>query len=273
MKRYALVLACLLTAAPAAHASTQCQLTYQGELCVSQVDFLSFQQQAFQNQYQSQWCWAASVAMIFAYQGHPVDQARIVSEVYGSPVNMPAQAGYVIAQQLNRAWVDDFGAPFSSRITAAYDYDYGYYNLSNAQVIAELDRGNPLVIGARAHAMVLTAIQYYRTPQGPYVVGGGVFDPWPGVGARALATDELIPVPQGGSLRFMASVAVTSGDGPVQTGWQPPTSTGTPSTSPTSTSPFPGCAGGGGGAELPTALAALFALVAWRRRKSATLPE
>lgn len=268
--RQLVTLAALLLAAPAANAATQCQVTPQGELCVSEVDFAEFSQQVYQNQNQSQWCWAASVAMIFDYQGHPVDQARIVSEVYGSPVNMPAQAGIVIAKQLNRSWVDDFGATFTSNLTAAFDADYGYNGITNAQIVAELDGGNPLVIGARAHAMVLTAIQYYRTPQGPYIVGGGVFDPWPGVGPRGLAPDELTPVQQGGSLRFLAAVSVTTGGvAPATTpGWEQPERPSGPTWQPPAyenTLPNFGCAAGDGGAGTLVGVMILLGLALLRR--------
>ena len=42
----------------------------------------------FASQQASQWCWAASISNLFAYHGHDVSQARIVSEVYGSVANM-----------------------------------------------------------------------------------------------------------------------------------------------------------------------------------------
>ncbi|WP_224372953.1 C39 family peptidase [Hyalangium versicolor] len=197
-----------------AEASTVCQQTPQGELCTSQVDFSRFAQQAYQNQYQSQWCWAASISMLYSYYIHPVRQDRIVSEVYGAPVNMPAQAGIVMARQLNRQWVDDLGNPFAAHLTGAYDADAGVLALTNQQIVSELDQDHPLVIGARGHAMVLTAIQYFRTSYGPNIVAGGVFDPWPGNGARGLATDELYPMHLGGSLRFVATVRVTNSSSP-----------------------------------------------------------
>ena len=152
--------------------------------------------------------------MLFAYYGHPVGQSRIVSDVYGAPVNMPAQAGVVMAEQLNRNWVDDKSKSFASRLTGAYDAQAGVLALTNDQIILELDQERPIIIGARTHAMVLTSIQYYATPFGPNIVAGGVFDPWPGVGPRGLQQDELIPAHLGGSLKFVASARVSDASTP-----------------------------------------------------------
>jgi hypothetical protein len=214
-----LLLAISFLAASASQARTTCTDTTNGRLCQAELDFATFAEAAFDTQYQSQWCWAASISMVFAHYGHPVSQARIVSDVYGSPVNMPAQAGIVIAQQLNRAWVDDNGATFTATLTGAYDFDAGVAALTNQQIVGELAAERPLVLGNKTHAVVLTAVQYFETPQGPNIVSGGVFDPWPGVGARSLSSAELIRVDFGGDLRFLATTRVVEG-GP-GTGFEP----------------------------------------------------
>lgn len=193
-----------------AHAEKSCQPTPQGNLCTAQVDFQQFATQAFMSQLQSQWCWAASISMIYSFYDHPVAQARIVSDVYGTPENFPASSGTVIARELSRCWVDDFGMTFQSRITGAYDFDAGVAAISNAQIVSELTLGRPLLYGNRTHAMVLTAVQYYETPGQPNIVAAGVFDPWPGIGARGLSNAELVPMHQGGELRFLATVSTTA---------------------------------------------------------------
>jgi hypothetical protein len=204
------IAALVLLAAPTESiAGTTCEPTPQGDLCVSQVDFMQFAEQAYMSQLQSQWCWAASISMVFAFHDHLVSQARIVSDVYGAPENIPAQTGIVIANELNRCWADDYGATFQSQLTGAYDFDAGVNALTNAMIVGELDQDRPLVIGNRTHAMVLTAVQYYPTPGQPNIVAGGVFDPWPGIGARGLTTAELYPMHVGGDLRFLATVSVT----------------------------------------------------------------
>jgi Papain-like cysteine protease AvrRpt2 len=201
--------AALLGYAPIADAYRTCQTTLNGELCTSEVDFATFTQEAFQTQLATQWCWAASISMIFSYYGHPVSQERIVSEVYGSPVNMPAQAGVQMAELLNRDWTDDFEEPFSARLTGAYDAFAGVYALTNDQIIHELDNDRPLLYGNLHHAMVITSIQYYVLPSGPDVVAVGVFDPWPGNGAHGLTPQEMTPAHLGGEMSFVATALIS----------------------------------------------------------------
>jgi hypothetical protein len=148
--------------------------------------------------------------MLFRYYKHPVSQPRIVSDVYGTITNMPAGSGFVIARQLNRKWRDDNGKEFTSQLTAAYDFDAHVNTINNNWIIDELDQDHPLIVGSRTHAMVVTAFQYYATPQGPIPVSVGVFDPWPSIGARGLTPDEMLPMHLGGGLRFIASVKVSS---------------------------------------------------------------
>jgi hypothetical protein len=240
-------------------AATTCEPTPQGNLCTAQVDFMQFAEQAYMSQLQSEWCWAASISMIFSYYGDPVAQARIVTDVYGAPENIPAMGGIVIAHELNRCWTDDAGGRFVSQVTGVYDAQAGVYGLTNAQAIAELDAGHPMVLGARTHAVVLTAMQYYETPQGPYVVAAGVFDPWPGIGARGLQMDELTPASQGGSLLFAATIRVTPlvGDCPIAPQPQPPGPPG----------PVCAIATGSAGDAAPTLVVVGVAIVAAARRR------
>lgn len=198
-----LVLAATTSWPTLSRAATTCQPTPQGNLCVSEVNFSRFAQTAFMTQANSQWCWAASLSMVYSYYQHPISQQRIVSEVYGGLQNVPA-SGYTISSKLNGCFTDDSGRTFQSQLVAGYDADAGLLNINNQQIISALDSEQPLIIGTRSHAMVLTAIQYFQTIQGPNVVAAGVFDPWPGEGARPLQMDELYPVHLGGSMRFLA---------------------------------------------------------------------
>jgi hypothetical protein len=202
--------------------------------------------------------------MLYAYYGHPVAQARIVSDVYGGPENIPAGTGYTIAGELNRCWVDDAGGEFASELTGVYDADWGVNALTNQEIVAELAAGHPLIIGARTHAMVLTAVQYQETPYGPNIIGAGVFDPWPGVGARALYPDELVAVENGGSLRFLATARVfdvSDGACPVQP-IDPGPGFGPPGTCASVAGRSSSGVGGG-----VAALAAALLVVARRRRR------
>ena len=175
--------------------------------CLAQVAFPQFAA-TYEQQYQSEWCWAASISMVFAYYGHPISQQRIVSEAYGAPVNMPAVSGFLIAQALNRVWIDDRGRQFKASLKAAFDAQSGVEAINSAVIVEALANGHPLVVGARGHAMVTTAVYYISTPNGPGILNVGVFDPWPGVGARNLLPDEMVPVPFG-SLTFLALALIT----------------------------------------------------------------
>jgi Papain-like cysteine protease AvrRpt2 len=210
-RRFFALLAGSVLAAPAL-ADTSCQPTPQGNLCVSQVDFADFAEEAYQTQHATEWCWAACISMVFSFYGHPVSQERIVQEVYGGVVNLPAGYGVVIAQQLNRVWKDDNGDRFRSTLTGAYDTDAHVYALTDPMLIRELDEDHPIIIGAGGHAMVLTAIQYLQNQFGVSVQGAGVFDPWPGRGARALTRPELVRAELGGALRFVATARVEDVD-------------------------------------------------------------
>ena len=147
--------------------------------------------------------------MLFGYYKHPVSQPAIVQSLYGSTPNLPSGPGWNIASRVNTGWVDANGKRFRAKLTGAYDYDAGVMTVSNAMLVSELDQDRPVIIGTRGHAVVGTAIQYYVTPAGPYIVGIGVFDPWPGRGARSLDPGEALAMHMGGELRFLATVRIT----------------------------------------------------------------
>jgi hypothetical protein len=185
------------------HAMTHCNTV----ACRSEVNLSQFAMTAYQPQLCPQWCWAASIAMIFAYHGHPVTQMRIVQQVYGSAVCFPAGNAMTIASQLSRNWVDDSGQPFSSRLVAAFDAQAGVYAINNQTIIQQLDSDQPMIFCNQHHAMVLTAIDYRPTSMGPYVMGLGVVDPWPGMGAHALSPAESVMAPAGQCM-FLAAVEI-----------------------------------------------------------------
>jgi len=191
-----------------AFARTTCQPSPQGQLCISQVNFNTFAQTAYQNQQNSQWCWAASISMLFNYYRHPVTQQAIVQSLYGSVVNLPSGTGWNIASRVNAPWVDANGNRFRAQLTGAYDFDAGVLTVSNMMLINELDQERPVIIGTRGHAVVGTAVQYLQTPMGPVITSIGVFDPLPGRGARALDAREALAMHMGGDLRFLATVRI-----------------------------------------------------------------
>jgi len=178
------------------------------QLYTSQVDFSQFLSADYKRQEENEWCWAACVSMVFSFHGHPVAQSRIVSSVYGAPIDAPAGSGAYILGVLNRVWTDDNGKKFKSTVRAAYDFDGHLYAINNGLLVAELDKGNPVVIGAGGHAMVLTSMQYTGSPLFPTVAACGVFDPWPGIGPRGLTPAEMFPMDRGGKFRFAAIIKV-----------------------------------------------------------------
>jgi hypothetical protein len=147
--------------------------------------------------------------MLFNYYGHPVRQERIVAEAYGGIENIPALSGFTIAQQLNRHWVDDNGTTFDAQLSAAFDAQAGVNAINNAIIINALSQDDPLIVGAAGHVTVMTAAAYRPTPVGPYITGIGVFDPWPGRGARQLMPVEFTPAPLGGGLMFLGLATVS----------------------------------------------------------------
>jgi len=125
----------------------------------------------FDTQHMNEWCWAASIQAIFNYYDHNISQERIVNETFGSIINWPAQP-YQILIALNRYWVDDDGNSFNVN---AESFDANYITAAH-----DLASGFPLIIGTMGHAMVLTALTYYRNIQGQgSIQSATVRDPWP----------------------------------------------------------------------------------------------
>lgn len=178
------------------------------QICHAEVNFDAFLEEAYDTQHASQWCWAACIAMVFAFYGHPVRQERIVAEAYGGVYNLPSGSGFNIAKQLDRPWVDERGRTFRSRLLSVFDAHAGSYDLDYAMVVDALAKGRPLIVGTRDHTVVLTAVEYTAARDGARVLGAGVFDPWPGIGPRDLAADEMVPLSEGGSLGFVALPAI-----------------------------------------------------------------
>lgn len=149
----------------------------------------------------SQWCWAASISMIFNYHGHPLAQERIVQSVWGRLADLPAMSGDMMSESLARRWRDDRGREFQARVRV-YDVAAGLYGLDERTVIDELKSERPLLVGTVGHAMVLTALRYVRSPYGEIqVIGATVRDPWPGRGKRDLDWHEMQP-------QYVATVAI-----------------------------------------------------------------
>src|SRR5471030_126238 len=155
-------------------------------------------------------CWAASIAMIFAKHGHPIAQEDIVAQTFGGLVCKGAPNTLTIANDLSQSWVDKNGVPFTSTVTAAYDPTNHIVAIDNDVVIEELSNNRPLLICNTHHAMVLTVVDYLETPMGNSVKAGAVLDPWPlSPKWHYLDPVEFTPIHLGGQMMFLATVDVS----------------------------------------------------------------
>ena len=126
-----------------------------------------------QFQHASEWCWAASISMVFAFYGHDVPQEEIVAQAFhGNIANLPAPGPFLTAQ-LNRSWIDSSGKQFSSTATS-FDRTTASFQISPSTIVSDLQANHPLIIGSGGHAMVLTAVGFM--PGGP-ALWGQVADP------------------------------------------------------------------------------------------------
>jgi len=130
----------------------------------------------------SQWCWAASIEMIFRFYGYVVPQADIVRIAWGSPVNMPGSLEQIL-RSLNLVWIDAYRRQF--RVESLP------YGPNPMPAILDLQRNWPLIIGTMHHAMVLTSLLYDVDNFDRVAVRAArVRDPWPGAGRRVLRAEE-----------------------------------------------------------------------------------
>lgn len=132
-------------------------------------------------QQQSQWCWAACIQMIFAYNDFSMSQSDIVRSTWGSVGNMPA-TDMQIMNDLNSAWTDSNGQTFTTQSERVF----------SPQAAVELANNYPLIICTTGHAMVLTALDYIVNP---FTTAGDVKrafvrDPWGNNGRRVLTSQE-----------------------------------------------------------------------------------
>jgi len=166
--------------------------------------------QSISTQQCEQWCWAASISMIFGFYGHPISQSQIVQPTYVNILCLPAGSSTTIGIDLSRPWIDSRGVPFSSRVEAAYDYFNGFNTFAgNAAIVAALNANNPMLYCNRSHAMVLYSVQYVDSPYGPDIRRADVIDPWPfSQRSHALTNNELFRADLGGEMTFLAQVRV-----------------------------------------------------------------
>ncbi len=141
-------------------------------------------------QERSQWCWAASVAMILAFHGQVIGQDEIVSARYGAVADLPATSMDDMTQALTRLPADTQALPI--RVTTQTARPTARLHLNNRLILDEMLAHRPILVVRASHAMVLVHVRYERFPNGAVrVTAGTVIDPAPGAGVRHLARDEL----------------------------------------------------------------------------------
>ncbi len=133
------------------------------------------------SQENSQWCWAASIQMVFRYYGIDITQSQIVSRTYGTDNwgNLPdwPASFQTIHNNLNNWSIDNNGQYYE--VSA----EMGKGTPSPAFLVNELSNGHAVILGYNTgqggHAVVVTALSYYPTAYGPQVQSIIVRDPWP----------------------------------------------------------------------------------------------
>jgi hypothetical protein len=156
-----------------------------------------------------EWCWAASISMIFAAHGHQVNQARVVANTFGGVVRASSGNTRNITANLSQTWLDDAGNSFQSTVNAGYDSMNGILEIDNYFIVQELASDRPLLYANTHHAMVMVAMEYFDTPFGPSPSAVGVLDPYPGIADfHVLSQPELVPAHLGGQMTYLASVDI-----------------------------------------------------------------
>jgi hypothetical protein len=156
------------------------------------------------------WCWAASTAMIFASNGHPLpNQEVIIQRVFGGLVCMTGMPN-VISGLLSDEWIDATGQKFKSNVVANYDIFSGITAMNNLIIVNELSQNRPLLYCNKHHAMVVVSVDYFDTPMGPNVQQVVVMDPWPpSPDIHPLTIAEMVPAHMGGDYSYLAAVRIS----------------------------------------------------------------
>jgi hypothetical protein len=135
-----------------------------------------------EKQNNSNWCWAASIKMIFKYYGVTISQEDIVRRSYGTDPygRLPNWQGsyQVITANLNNWSIDKSGRMYSVRSSLNFGAPTPTY------LIDELSNKRPVLVGYKSsvsggHAVIITAVSYIMSFNGPIIQTITVRDPWP----------------------------------------------------------------------------------------------
>jgi hypothetical protein len=143
-------------------------------------------------QKETQWCWAACIAMTLNYYDIPCTQEDVVMRTYGTLVNYPARDLFQIASYMNGWGVTQNGRKVYVQAEAYPEYVF----IPFKNIIEEIQSGKPFIIGERnpdnsGHVVVCYGVDWVNSSQGPWVTTFYVYDPWPGNGKSEWDTEEL----------------------------------------------------------------------------------
>jgi hypothetical protein len=155
-------------------------------------------------------CWAASIAGIFGYLGHSINQNVIAQTMYGTLACLPSRNSKVLDAVLSHDWTDDNGEQFTGTITGLYDPLNGVLEMDNDDLVSEMQNDKPVLYCNKTHAMVIIGLDYRKDRAGNLIAVDQVqmADPYPGMGYHVLSRPEMVPFQQGGQLSYVASVDI-----------------------------------------------------------------
>lgn len=126
------------------------------------------------------WCWAACCEAIFGMSGYYIDQLLFVQKLFGGALSCSTATGPMIKSAIDGSWIDSSGLSFNAYCGIVMDTHYGVHHPNPLSVVwDELNAGRALITGTLGHAVVITAMEYVRTPVGTQTTAVIVRDPWP----------------------------------------------------------------------------------------------
>ncbi len=125
-------------------------------------------------QQETNWCWAASVAMVLNFSHVPVTQDEIVKRVFGRKVNEPATM-----LQIMQA-IDGWRSVYKGKTVVVT----AFLEPSSEQILQDLYLNYPVILALKignkiGHAVVVTAAKYTLVDGRKRVDYFLVRDPWP----------------------------------------------------------------------------------------------
>jgi hypothetical protein len=116
-------------------------------------------------QKKTNWCWAASMEMIFDYWGHDISQEKIVKEVYGNEQDITINVQDM--EKISYIPWQEGQSKIKMQLNKIYEI---------ADVIKNLENDGPVIICTNKHAVVLKELQYYADSGKQIRINGAVIN-------------------------------------------------------------------------------------------------